>query len=199
MKKWLYLLLFSDYLCIIVGILTIYVLGYAEVYLVVALGVVAVVTGLCVYNTNEFRYKLAPTKKAIIYVDITNYKLLLLHYGKRKASRLASFVNDSLFFNLKRGCINRKGSNQYSVLFEYRTKNEITNYIEKVSEEAACLLNDGGVHIILKFGVQICDEEDYETNETKAEIACIKAKSKSSTSYYIYDDEEFEKLLKSKK
>ena len=199
MKKWLYLLLLSDYFCIIIGVLIIYVLGYAEIYLGVSLGVVAVVTGLCVYNTNEFRYSLAPTKKAIIYADIINYKLLTLYYGKRKARKIGRLVNDALFFNLRRGCISIKGTNQYSILFEYKNRNEIINYINKVSDEVYYLINDGVFNVSLKFGVQICTEDDYETNENKAEIACVNARVESASIYSFFDEADADKILEEKR
>ena len=199
MKNKLNILLFVDFICIIMGVLIIYVLGYAEIYLLVALGVVAVVTGLYIYNTNECRYFLAPTKKAIIYVDIVNYKLIKLYYGKKKAKQISCLVSDILFYNLKRGCVKRKGSNHYSVLFEYKNRNEIISYINKVSDGTFNLLNGDMINISLKFGIQICTEDDYETNENKAEIACINAKVDSETMYSFFDDDDASKLLEEKK
>ena len=186
-------------LSIIVCIPSIYFLGYKKI--AIFLIVVILFIGLLLYisNDNRINYKLMRGKKALIYADISNYRLLNLYYGKKKAKIIANKVSDVIKYNVSNGCVKRKYLDHFIILINYKNKSEITSLIKKIYNEVQSVFNDEIFSLTIKFGIQLCTLEDYESNEIKAEVACNKAKRQGLKIYCFYDEEDTESLIEEKK
>lgn len=193
------LFLFLSCLAIIVCIPTIYFLGYKKIAIVLIIIILLIDILLYVSNDNKINYKIIKGHKAIIYADIGNYKLIKLYYGNKKARKLTNRVYDIIVKSVTNGCVNRRYQDRFSILVQYKNKNELIHLVNKINEEVHSILDDGIFKLTVKFGIQICIVDDYDSNEIKAEIACNKAKVQSMNPYYFYDEEDTETLLREKK
>lgn len=183
-------------LTIIVGIFTIYFLGYNNIAFFV-LGIIIVLDiVLLLFNDIKIKYRLLD-KKAIIYADICNSKFIKLLYGKDKD--VFNKVYNILLSHVDNGCVKKIYSNHYVILTEYHSKNDLISMVNKINDEVNDIIDDELFILSMKFGIQICNDEDFETNENKAALACNTAKMEPLTTYVFYDDEDIEKKINEKK
>lgn len=193
------LLLVLEFISVMISLFIIYFLKYNKLALLLLFISTIVLIILSLFEKNKIRYNISIYKKAIVYADIVNFKLLKLYYGKRKTKKITKKVYNIILNNLKKGCVVKKNNDHYSILVEYKNKSEIINLINFISEESSKVLNDEIFNLTLKYGIQICIEDDYETNENKASLACIKAKNEPMKTYCFYDEGDTANLLNEKK
>ena len=190
------ILLLLSCLCIIGCIATIYVLDYNEIAYFLIILILLIDFVIIVMNDIKFNYMLID-KKVLIYADVTNSKLIKLFYGadNKVINKVYRVIKD----NVKKGSVKRKYSNHFVILTEYKNKNEIISLINKINEEVKQIIDDDMFVLSLKYGIQICNDEDYESNENKAAIACNKAKREALTTYTFYDEVDIEKHIEENK
>ena len=71
--------------------------------------------------------------------------------------------------------------------------------LNRINENVKNLLDDELFTLSLRYGIHMCDDEDFNSNENRANIACNNAKKNQMDYYSFYDDEDVETQLKEKK
>lgn len=138
-------------------------------------------------------------KKAIIYADVSNSKLIKLYYGNDISNKIFNDICDVIEKCVKKGCIKRKFKSHYAILIKYDNKHEIIDLINKINNEIHKIDYNDLVHLTIKFGIQLCDDESYEENENKAELACNLAKNNLLKIYRFYNESDGESQIEEKK
>ncbi len=147
----------------------------------------------------KFRYSLIPHKKTIILANIDNQSILRLYYGRKKEKEAIDKILDIIEDNTKKGTYIKKYGNRFLIITQYTNTPEIISIINKINEGVSKIFEDDFFTLTLRFGIQLCDEEDFNSNLNKAFIACSNAKREKMSYYSIYDDEDVETQLKEKK
>ena len=186
------IILLISVICIIGCLTSIFVFEYDTVALFLIILILLVDVSFIIMNDVKINYILID-KKAIIYADVVNSKLIKMYYGNNKINNKVYKVIKS---NVKKGCVRKRYSNHFVILIEYYNKNEIISLINKISEDVKGLLSDDLFELSIKYGIRICSGKDYESDEDKAAIACNKAKREPFTPYVFYDEEDVEKQIK---
>ena len=173
----------------------IYLFGYTEVGNLLVILCVVINVFIYLLNNVKVQYKLM-NKKAIIYADILNSKLIRLYYDD--ANIVIDKVFECILDNVKNGLVKKKYTNHFVILTEYKNKNELIGLVNRINDDVKTIIDDEMFTLSLKFGIQICDTDDYETNENKAALACNKAKE-SISAYEFYDEDESVNMMYEKK
>ena len=147
----------------------------------------------------KFRYSLIPHKKTIILANIDNQSILRLYYGRKKEKEAIDKILDIIEDNTKNGTYIKKYGNRFLIITQYTNTPEIISIINKINEGVSKIFEDDFFTLTLRFGIQLCDEEGFNSNLNKAFIACSNAKREKMSYYSIYDDEDVETQLKEKK
>ena len=179
-------------------IIMLYLLEFRKASLILAIATVIVGIIFVCANDIKARYFFMKRKKAIIYADINNSKLIRLYYGQHIANSIFDLALDKIDNLVTNGCVKTKYRSNYIILTGYNSKSDIVNLINKINNEIQNIKCDELFNLSIKFGVQMCDEEGYDQNENKAELACNLAKSNISNTYQFYNASEFESQLKEK-
>ena len=195
MKKENLLLIFSC-LCIIVCIPGIYFLKFEKLAVILLCVLIACDVVLSLMNKIEVKYKFYK-KKALIYADISNFRLIKLFYGNDK--KIVKKVLNVIRKNAGAGSVKRVNSNHYLILLKNKNKNELISFVNKINNEVKDIIDDDMFNLSLKFGINICEEKNFDDDVTKAALACNKAKFEVLSTYCFYDDEDAESLINEKK
>ena len=171
----------------LVCIPTIYLLGYTKIGNLLVLLCVVVHLFLYIINNIKVQYRLMK-KKAIIYVDILNSKLIRLYY--EDGDYVINKVGECILNNIPYGFVTKKHSNHFVILVEYKNKNDLITLVNKINNSVKTIIDDEMFTVSLKFGIQIVKTGDYETNENIAALACNKAKTEALSLYSFYDEDE---------
>lgn len=191
-NKALIILSFASYL---ICIPIIYLFGYTEVGNLLVILCVVINVFIFLLNNIKVQYRLMK-KKAIIYCDILNSKLIRLYYDD--ASVVIDKVYECIIDNVMYGVVKRKYTNHFVILLEYRNKNELISLVNRINDDVKKIIEDDMFTLSLKFGIQLCDSDDYETNENKAALACNKAKEEIN-SYEFYDEDDSVNMIYEKR
>ena len=139
----------------------------------------------------KVRYDILSGKKAIINANIDNFSLLKLYYndnGKEITKKIYKIIKDNVSYY---GFV-KKYIGYYVILEKYDNKNELIGLVNRINSETQQLFDDGMFSISLSFGIQLCRDGDFESNENKATIACNNAKKEQMNLYNFYNDEDAE-------
>jgi EAL domain-containing protein (putative c-di-GMP-specific phosphodiesterase class I)/GGDEF domain-containing protein len=173
-------------------------LGYKIEALVFAILVLIYLAFVIITNNMRIRYMLIKKKKAIICANIDNSELVKLYYGTFVYKNIIKRIYKIIKRNFATTCVSKKFGEQFIILYKYDQKNEIVSIINKINKEIQHALDDDFFTISLSFGIQICDNKDYETNENKAVIACNGAKKQELNLYSFYNIQDTENELREK-
>ena len=198
-NKVLKLFIFITSIIIIAFLLTIFFFEYNNFILVTLAIILLIDILLIIQNSIRIRYYFMNNKKAIIYADLSNSKLITYYYGIELSNKIFGEIYSIIDKNVKNGCAKRKFKNHYVILLKYENKHDITNLINKISNDVHHIKYNDVFNLAIKFGIQICDKETYEEAENKAELACNKAKHDLLNTYCYYNDEDAEYQLEEKK
>lgn len=150
-------------------------------------------------NSIKIRYSLIRSKKAIIYAIIDNQNIMNLYYESKKANEITKMVYKELKHNVKKGTIVKKYRDHFLIITTTTGKVELTNKITKLNEKIGLILKDELFTLSLRYGIHICDDDDFNSNENRANIACNNAKKEHMSYYSFYDNEDIETMIKEKK
>lgn len=145
----------------------------------------------------KVRYDIIPGKKAIINANIDNFSLIKLYYnddGKEIVKKINKIIKDNISYY---GLV-KKYTGYYVILEKYDNKNELVGLVNRINSETQQLFDDSIFSISLSFGIQLCDDGDFESNENKATIACNNAKKEHMNLYNFYNDEDTENEIREK-
>ena len=192
-------LIFITILSIIANFFTINFLEYEFFIRMLLIIVLVIDIFFCMYINIQLRYLLLRGKKAIIYADVSNSKLIKLYYGNDISNKIFNDIYDVIEKCVKRGCVKRKFKSHYAILIKYDNKHEIIDLVNKINNEIHKINYNDLVHLTIKFGIQLCDDESYEENENKAELACNLAKNNLLNIYRFYSESDGESQIEEKK
>ncbi len=150
-------------------------------------------------NNIRIKYNFMGKRKAIIYAVIDNQSVMNLYYEPKKYNKIVKNVYKEIKRNVKKGAVVRKYSDHFLIITKTTGKVELTNKVTKLNEKIGQLLDDELFALSLRYGIHICDNEDFNSNENRANIACNKAKKEDMSYYSFYDDEDVETMLQEKK
>ncbi len=145
------------------------------------------------------KYRFMGHKKTIIYAVIDNQSVMNLYYEYKKYNEVINKVYKELKRNVKKGTIVKKYNDHFLIITKTTGKVELINKVTKLNERIGQLLDDELFVLSLRCGIHICDDEDFNSNENRANIACNKAKKEDMNYYSFYDDEDVETMLQEKK
>ena len=195
MKKDNILLIFSC-LCIVVCIPGIYFLEYKNIAIIL-LGVL-ILCDLFLYLSGNIRVRFRlMKKKSIIYADIANSKIIKILFEKDK--KIINKVNEIIRKNIKDGCVKKVYTNQFIILTKLTHKNDLINLTNKINEEVSSLIKDEMFILSLRFGIQVCNSNDFSDELNKAMLACSKAKRKPLITYCFYDEDDTSVMVEEKR
>lgn len=177
----LFLLDYSFFACLLVGLAII--LNVANYFL----------------NSIKIRYDLMGRRKTIIYAVIDNQNIMNLYYEPKKVNEIINSIYKEIKSNVKKGTIVRKHKDHFLIITKVTAKSELINKVTKLNEKIALILDDELFTLGLRYGIHICDQEDFNSNENRANIACNNAKKEYMSYYSFYDDEDVETVVKEKK
>lgn len=146
----------------------------------------------------KFKYYTMGGKKALIYANIDNSKLLKLYYGNTKEKEIIKKIYIIIKEQIKYGPVKTFGDT-YVFVYKYYNKSEIISLINKINNEIALISNDTVFNVTVSFGIQLCNKENYEINENKAALACNNAKKQEMNLYSFFDDQDGEEQLREKR
>ena len=138
-------------------------------------------------------------KKTIIYATIDNQSVMNLYYGQKKSNEIINKTYREIRKNLKKGTIVKKYKDHFLIITNVTGKVELINKVTKLNEVIGTILSDELFTLSLRYGIHICDLEDFNSNENRANIACNNAKKEYVNYYSFYDDEDVETMIKEKK
>ncbi len=146
----------------------------------------------------SIKYALMSNKKAILYLVIDNLNIINLYYGYSKTKRISNKVYKIIKKEVKKNSIVRKYSDHFIIITNYINKNELIGLVSKINMATENLINDEMLSMNLRCGIQICDTDDYISNENKAIIAYNNVLKDQLEYYSFYDDSDAETLLNEK-
>lgn len=150
------------------------------------------------YEKFKIEYEKIQNKKALIVMDIENFKLLNKLYGYEKSNHILMQISTILEKNLKdRGFSARQNDDRYMLCLPYKSHKEIILTITKIYEEIKNIKNYDFV-LNTFFGIYECQEETIETAQTKAVIAWNNAK-KNKNLYVFYEENDVIQMIENKK
>ena len=150
-------------------------------------------------NSIKIRYSLMGRRKTIIYAVIDNQNVMNLYYESKKANEISNKIYREIKKNVKKGTIVKKYKDHFLIITKITSKSELINKVTKLNEKIALILDDELFSLGLNYGIHICDQEDFNSNENRANIACSEAKKDHMSYYSLYDDEDVETIVKEKK
>ena len=165
----------------------------------------AIIIGIFVFNiVNYFinsvriRYSLMGHKKAIIYAMIDNQNVMNLYYEPKKANEISRKVYKEIKDSFDDSLVG-KYKDHFLIITRITAKSELISKVTKLNDKIGLILDDELFSLGLRYGIHICDDEGFNSNENRANIACNNAKKDHIDYYSLYDDADVETLVKEKK
>jgi len=166
-------------------------------YLLIAF---VLIVDILIYTSDiDIRYKLLSGKKSIIYAVVDNLNVINLYYGYRMTKNITNKVYKIIKEKVGNKGIVKKYDNYFIIIINFQNKNELNYLISRINNDIDLLYDDELVSLNLRCGIHICDDEDYNSNENRASIACEMAKKEQIDYYKYYDDLDIEDELNEKK
>ena len=150
-------------------------------------------------NSMKVRYSMMGRKKSIIYAIIDNQSVMNLYYEAKKNKEIVNRIYKEIKNIFSKGTIVKKYYDHFLIITKTTGKAELTNKVVKLNERIASILDDELFTLGLRYGIHICDDADFNSNENRANIACNNAKKEYMSYYTFYDDEDTETMMKEKK
>ena len=147
----------------------------------------------------SIRYNNIGKHKSIIYAVIDNQDIYALYYGKNKTRSIINKVYKIIKNEINSKSIVKKYRDHFIIIVNSTNRNELVSLVTRINNKAENIIKDDLFSISISCGIQVCDKEDYNTNENRASIACNMAKNEKINYYSFYDNEDVETQLKEKK
>lgn len=150
------------------------------------------------YEKFKIEYEKMKAKKALIIMDIENFKLLNKLYGYENSNTILMQISNILEKNLKEhGFCARQNDDRYIICLSYKNHKEIVTTITKIYEE---IKNIKDYDFVLNsvFGIYKCQDESIQTAQTKAVIAWNNAKANKNF-YVFYEENDVIQMIENKK
>ncbi len=150
-------------------------------------------------NGLKIKYIFMGKRKSIIYAIIDNQNVINLYYESGKNKEIIKKVKKEIKNSFHKKGIVKKYNDHYLIITKLTGKTELTNKLTKLNENIAPILDDELFTLSLRYGINICDDDDFNSNENRANIACNNAKKEDMNYYSFYNDEDVETMIKEKK
>lgn len=197
-KVFFNMLIFLIVLYFMICVAILYLLQYKKFAVILLISSVFVGIIFVCFNSIRVGYFFAKKKKALIYAEVTNFKLLKLYYGNKVANQMFDQVTSIIKSFVPTGNVKIKYGRNYVILAEYNSKSDLVSLINKINNEVEKIKCDEMFNLVINYGIQICDDAGYESNENRAELACNLAKKDSLSTYQFYNNADFEHQLEEK-
>lgn len=150
------------------------------------------------YEKFKIEYKRCNDKKAIIMMDMDNFKLLSRLYGYENSNKVLLEISRILEKELKNsGFFARIADDRYIICITYKNYKEIISKIMKIYKNIKNIKNYDFV-INTVYGIYRCNNEEIEEAQNRAVFAWNNAK-KNQQIYTFYEENETIEMIENKK
>ena len=160
------------------------------------------------YSINKFREEVlkrreSHKKKAIIALDINNFKLVNNLFGHEQSNKILKMIFDVINKECStHGFVTRKIADHFFIYYEYGNEDKLINFIEKIYNDICTLriLNSDYV-LVPSMGVYTFTkiDESIEEIENKVLVAWKNIKNDNYTYYNFFDNNVLNTMVDNKK
>ena len=199
MKKNHLTIIVINCICLIVSVILLYLdynfAAYILTVLILSLDMILYLADFTI------KYSLMNEKKSIMYGVIDNENVMNLYYGHNKTNKVIKKVYKIIKEETKKcskGALIKKHKGYFLIVINCTSKNELISLVSKINNSTEHILDDELFSVNLRFGIHLCDDNDFNSNENKAIIAYNSALKEQMEYYSFYDNNDAETLLKEK-